>query len=112
MTLKPILKILACWRLSAGDMETRELWAATLKTLREGGEHVLLGVLSNLTVTFTHDSVTILTPNMGVYDILAKYHTFFSSDKIKIKLKDTNSKLTIEQKLLNLFGERCTIKYE
>ena len=63
-------------------METRELWARILKTVRESGDPYCIGLLSNLNVSFTHDTIT-----------------------IKVKKEKENS-LTTEQKLINLFGDK------
>ena len=91
-------------------METREQWAAILKRLRETGEHVLIGVLSNLTVTFTHDTITIIAPNQGIFNMLVKYKDTIDCDTVFFRLKISEEKnLTIEQKLQYLFGEKLEV---
>jgi hypothetical protein len=92
-------------------VETPNTWAQVLKRLRESDEVVLLGLVSNLTVTFTSDEITLHAPNRGVFDILSKNKAIFNCDLINIKLKkpDENG-LTIDQKMVNLFGEKFELR--
>ena len=90
-------------------MQTREQWATTLKELREQEEHVLLGILSDIPVTFTHDTITIIAPNKSTFDILEKHRDALGAQVI-LKLKKHEEKiLTTEQKLRNLFGDKLAV---
>ena len=95
--------------MTAGSMETRNTWAETLKRLRESGELVLLGVLGNLPVTFTHESITITAPNKGVYDMLFKNQKTLGDVQIKLKSAEHRN-LTVEQKLQHLLGDKLKIE--
>ncbi|MCL2228280.1 MAG: hypothetical protein FWC00_00455 [Firmicutes bacterium] len=93
-------------------METRSDWAQILKRLRDASEEVILSVISNLDVTFTHDAINIYVEVKSTYDMLVKNQAVFDSDKVKIhyRPKSKNAHITMEQKLGNLFGDRLFVE--
>ena len=91
-------------------VQTQDEWVQVLKTLRERDESILHGIVSNLQIIFTHDTITLVAPNRGVAEILEKNRAALASDKIKIRLREKPEKnITLEQKLANLFGDKYTV---
>ena len=92
-------------------METRKIWAGILKKLRESGESAVFAAVSNLPVVFTHESITLITTNKAVFDLLDKNQSVFGSELVRIKLKNKEKQdSSIEQKLINLFGDKLEIE--
>jgi len=95
-------------------METRDLWASTLKRLREStddGARFLLALVSNIPVSFTHDQIILTAPNKSTADILEKNRTGFGVECLVIRLRpSTERTLTTEEKLKNFFGENVVIE--
>jgi hypothetical protein len=89
--------------------ETTLLWAKTLKSIRESGDEVLLSLLSNITVTFTSDTIVLHAPNRGVFEMIEKNRDKLDP-RIEIKIKSQDERdLTITKKLINLFGEKLEL---
>ena len=98
-------------------METREIWAHILKFLRENGENILLSAISNLQIIFTRETITIISPNSAVYDLLIKHQSIFDtyagkSGLVNIKkvTKQEKPQMTLEQKLAKIFGDKLIIE--
>ena len=93
-------------------METRSEWAQILKRLRDAGEDVILSVISNLDVTFTHDAINVYTEVKSTYDMLSRNIAVFGSSLVKLhhRPKSKDAHITTEQKLSNLFGERLFVE--
>ena len=90
-------------------METRDKWANTLKMLREREEHVLLSAVSNLSVSFTHDSIILTASNQSVFEILKDNKNLLPPEtKIKRREKSERTK-SVEQKLRDIFGNKLEI---
>jgi len=90
-------------------MQSQTTWANTLKSLRENNETLVLTAVSNLQTIFTHDTITLITPNQSIHDILKKHQDKLGNVIIKLKKQETHE-LTTEQKLKNLFGEKLRIE--
>ena len=96
-------------------METQKIWAKVLKCLRENNEQMLLSVVSNLQIIFTHETITIFAQNKSTFDILTKYKDIldlYSGNKniINIKMfKQSKEQISIEKKLINFFGDKLEI---
>ena len=80
-----------------------------LKRLREENEVIILSAVSNIQTIFTHDTITLITPNQSVFEILKKHQEKLSPAIIKLKNQESKI-LTKEQKLKNLFGEKLKIE--
>jgi len=89
-------------------MQSQSEWANILKVLRET-DPVLLGVVSNIQTVFTHETITIIATNKGVFDILNKNADKLGGAIIKMK-KQEKAGLTLEQKLRGLFGDKLKIE--
>jgi len=84
-------------------------WVNVLKQLREGGDVVLLSAVSNLSVVFTHETITVVAPNKSMYEFLTKNTAKLGGAIIKLKTA-AQKELTVEQKLKGLFGEKLKVE--
>jgi len=91
-------------------METRNQWAITLKNLRETGDCVILGAVQNVQTIFTHDNIIIITPNKSSFDMLTKYREKLGGNVVIRMKKTEDAELTIEQKLVQIFGDHLKIE--
>jgi hypothetical protein len=94
-----------------GLMETKNLWARTLKALRDNGEDFVLGAIANLSVSFTHDTI-ILHANKSIAALIQKRRDMFPENLVIRMPTDEKPVETIEQKLFKLFGKKLEIKNE
>ena len=91
-------------------MKSRDLWAATLKSLREKHEDMILGCITNLVVTFTESSIIIHATTPVIKTLLEKHkHLFPEITQIKLPEKKDVPQ-TIEQKLEKIFGDKLTLE--
>jgi hypothetical protein len=90
-------------------METQTQWADTLKNLRESGETVLISAISNLPVSFTHDTIFLTVQNPAVRSLIEKNFNQMPSNLILKGGKQT-PKMAITEKLQKLFGEKLNIE--
>ena len=91
-------------------METQRDWAKTLRSLRENGNDFLLNAISNVPISFTHDTIIMHAPNESIAELVNRKKELFP-ENLKIRLPHHEQKIeTMEQKLQKLFGERLEVK--
>jgi hypothetical protein len=94
-------------------MQTQDNYLKLLKLLRENGEEILLSAFSNITPTYTHDSIIITTNKRATFEILKKYQekiSEYAGLAITLTFKPLETRETTENKLEKLFGEKLVVE--
>jgi len=91
-------------------MDTQNIWAKTLKTLREKNEIAILASISNIQPSFTHDEIILNIKTNAIYDLLKMNAKLFPPQVVLRPPYKNDTPPTIEQKLGKIFGDKFFVE--